>query len=84
MVKGGMNFMILSSGIEAKLSLKACRINVKATTKEMAKAIGVTEGTIYKWENGITSPELIHMKGILDFFFARGFPVAVDDINFLT
>jgi DNA-binding XRE family transcriptional regulator len=76
--------MRLSSGIEAKLSLKACRINVKASATEMAKAIGVTEGTIYKWENGITSPGLIHTTRILDFFFAKGFPVGLNDINFLS
>ena len=79
----GGEFMILSSGIEAKMSLKACRINVKASVKEMAMSIGVAESTIYKWESGISSPGVFHLEGILNFFVAKGFPVTVNDINFL-
>ena len=82
MVTGG-EFMILSSGVKAKMSLKACRINVKASVKEMAMSIGVTESTIYKWESGISAPGVFHLEMILDFFVAKGFPVTVNDINFL-
>ena len=75
--------MILSSGVKAKMSLRACRINVKASVKEMAMSIGVTESTIYKWESGISAPGVFHLEMILDFFVAKGFPVTVNDINFL-
>lgn len=34
-----------------KLSLKAYRINANLTAKEVAEIVGVTEKTIYTWEN---------------------------------
>ena len=36
--KGGENFM--------KISLKACRANVRATAREMADFVGVSEDTV--------------------------------------
>jgi DNA-binding XRE family transcriptional regulator len=66
-----------------KLSLKACRINVKATAKEMGKAIGVSEDTIYNWESGKYAPRRTHMPKILNFFEERGMRVTLDDLNFL-
>jgi len=39
-----------------KLTLKACRVNINASVKEVAKAVGVTEDTVYNWESGKYSP----------------------------
>lgn len=75
MGKGGVENM--------KLTLKACRINVKASVKEMAAAVGVSEDSIYKWENGKCAPRGKHMIKILDFFEQKGFPIQIDEINFL-
>lgn len=66
-----------------KLTLKACRVNVDATQKEMADAIGVTETTIGNWESGNTFPNAKQMGKVLDFFASKGFDVQLDDINFL-
>jgi DNA-binding XRE family transcriptional regulator len=66
-----------------KLTLKSCRVNVNASAAEMAKAIGVTEDTIYNWENGKYLPTAKNMQKILDFFASKNFPVALGDINFL-
>jgi DNA-binding XRE family transcriptional regulator len=66
-----------------KLSLKACRVNVKATAKEMGKAVGVSEDTVYNWEAGKYAPRRSQMPKILDFFAKRGMKVTLDDINFL-
>ena len=66
-----------------KLTLKACRVNVGATAKEMAMAIGVTEETIYNWECGKYSPRAKQIIKILKFFSDRGFPVELGNINFL-
>lgn len=67
-----------------KLSLKACRINVKATAKEMGKALGVSEDTIYNWECGKYAPRRSQMPKILKFFEDRGMSISLDDINFLS
>ncbi len=66
-----------------KLSLKACRINVKVTAKEMGNAIGVSEDTIYNWEAGKYAPKRRQVPKILDFFAEKGMPVTLDDLNFL-
>ena len=66
-----------------KLSLKACRVNVKATAKEMGRALGVSEDTVYNWEAGKYTPRSCQMSKILDFFAERGMTVTIDDINFL-
>jgi DNA-binding XRE family transcriptional regulator len=65
-----------------KLTLKACRINVKATARELGASVGVTEDTIYKWESGKTTPKVAQLKKILMFFADRGFNVTLDDIIF--
>lgn len=65
-----------------KLTLKACRINVKATAKELGAAVGVTEDTIYKWENGKTSPKIFQVNRMIKYFIQKGFDVTIDDIIF--
>lgn len=67
-----------------KISLKACRVNVKASAREMADYIGVTEDTIYNWESGKYSPKAVQMPKIVNFFSSKGFNIKIDDINFLS
>jgi DNA-binding XRE family transcriptional regulator len=67
-----------------KLTLQACRVNVQASVEEMAKAIGVSEDTIYNWEKGKFTPTAKNMQRILDFFASKGFIVTLSDINFLS
>ena len=67
-----------------KLSLKACRVNVNATAKEMAAYIGVTEDTIYNWESGRSAPKAYQMIKILDFFALKGFPIQLNNLKFLS
>jgi DNA-binding XRE family transcriptional regulator len=67
-----------------KLTLKACRTNVKATAKEVAEYVGVTEDTIYNWESGKYLPKATSMQKLLMFFAEKGFAVSLNDINFLT
>lgn len=66
-----------------KLTLKACRVNVNASVKETAKAVGVTEDSVYKWESGVCAPKLRHVLKLVEFFNSRGFNVTLNDINFL-
>ena len=67
-----------------KWTLKACRVNVQATAKEMADAIGVTEDTIYNWESGKYDPRAKQMAKILSFFASKGLPIKLDEIKFLS
>ena len=73
--KGGVKNM--------KLSLKACRVNVEASAKEMAKAVGVCEDTVYNWEKGKYAPSTKQLKKILAFFAAKGFSINMDNIKIL-
>lgn len=66
-----------------KLTLKACRVNVNASAKEVAKAVGVTEDTVYNWEIGKYSPRVKQMIKLLEFFESRGLSIGLSDINFL-
>lgn len=67
-----------------KWTLKACRVNVQATAKEMADAIGVTEDTVYNWESGKYAPRAKQMSKILDYFASKGLPITLNEINFLS
>lgn len=66
-----------------KITLKACRVNVKASVKEEARFVGVSEDTVYKWEGGKSAPRLGHAQKLITFYNSRGFDVSLDDINFL-
>lgn len=66
-----------------KLTLKSCRTNVKATAREAAEYVGVTEDTIYNWESGKRCPKADQMQKLLKFFEERGFSVSLNNINFL-
>ena len=66
-----------------KLSLKACRVNVNASAKEMGYAIGVCEDTIYNWESGKYAPSKAQVDKILKYFADKGFPISINNIKFL-
>ena len=40
----------------AKLSLKAARVNVNLTQEKAAEMLGISEKTLYSYENGHTFP----------------------------
>ena len=67
-----------------KWTLKACRVNIQATAKEMADAIGVTEDTIYNWESGKYAPRAKQMSKILAYFASKGLDITLNEINFLS
>lgn len=66
-----------------KISLKACRVNVNVSVKEMAAALGVSEDTVYNWESGKYSPKVVQMPKILNFLRSKGMDLQMEDINFL-
>lgn len=66
-----------------KWTLKACRVNIQATAKEMAEAVGVTEDTVYNWEKGKYSPRATQMGKILAYFASNGLVIALNEIKFL-
>ena len=66
-----------------KWTLKACRVNIQATAKEMSRVIGVTEDTIYNWESGKYAPRAKQMQKILAYFASKGLTITLDEINFL-
>ena len=43
------------------ISLAAARVNANMTQKEVAKALGVSKGTIINWEKGRNSPRYNQM-----------------------
>ncbi len=66
-----------------KMTVKACRAQVRASANDLAKAVGVSRDTIYGWESGKTAPKLTHAMRIVEFFNTKGLAVSIDDINFL-
>jgi len=49
---------------QEKISLRAARVDAGLTQKAAATAIGVTERTLSKWENGITYPNGAQLVGL--------------------
>lgn len=66
-----------------KWTLKACRVNVGASAREMAEYVGVSEDSIYKWEGFKCAPNSKHIIKVLEFFALKGCPVQIDQIKFL-
>lgn len=61
------------------MTLRAARVNVGLKQTEAAEAIGVTQNTIYRWENGISMPNLKHIPNICKTYKLNSY----DDIIFL-
>lgn len=47
-----------------KITLEACRVNVKLKQQELADEVGVSRSTIWNWENGKTSPTSVQLQKI--------------------
>lgn len=61
-----------------KMSLAAVRINAGYTQKDAAKALGISNGTLCSWENGVTFPPADMIPKICELY-----GVPYDQINFL-
>lgn len=68
--------------IRDNLTLKACRIIADIKAEEMAKFVGVTVDTIYKWEKGKSFPIAPQMVKIVNCFAQKGYLVDMNDIKF--
>ena len=64
------------------LTLKTCRLIANVKAEELAKSVGVTVDTIYKWEKGRSFPNAPQMVKILKCFANKGYIVNINDINF--
>lgn len=48
------------------ISLKAARVNAGLTQTEMAKELGVSTVTVWKWETGQTDPRFAQLQKFCD------------------
>ena len=63
--------------MQEKITLRAARVNAGLTIADAAKKIGVNADTLSRWEQGITSPSVIHLKPI-----KRAYKTRYDNIDF--
>ena len=49
-------------------NIRAFRKERRLTQEQFAEALGVTTGSVYKWESGQMTPELDMIVNIADFF----------------
>lgn len=56
--------------MKLKLSenIRVYRKQRKLTQEKLAEALGVTVGAVYKWESGLSQPELSMIVELADFF----------------
>ena len=50
--------------VKFQITLEACRVNKKLTQAEMAERLGVTQNTIFNWENGKSEPSASQLRNI--------------------
>lgn len=62
-----------------KMSLKAYRVNANLTAKEVANIIGVTEKTIYSWENNPDAFQKANWGSVIK--LAKAYGISVDDLT---
>ena len=48
--------------------IKQLRKEHGLTQEQLAEALGVTTGAVYKWENGLAMPEIKMLVELADFF----------------
>lgn len=53
---------------ETKWRLAACRVQAGYTQKEAAKALGVTEQTIIRWEQGASAPKMEYAQKLSELY----------------
>ena len=51
-----------------KITLKAARVNAGLTQKEAAKRLGVSNKTLWSWENGLSIPKANQISAICDLY----------------
>ena len=49
-------------------NIRALRRQRKLTQEQLAEVLGVTTGAVYKWESGLSAPELTMLVELADFF----------------
>ena len=49
-------------------NIRAARKQRRLTQEQLAEALGVTAGAVYKWESGLSVPELELIVELADFF----------------
>lgn len=49
-------------------NIRACRKDRRLTQEQLAEVLGVTAGAVYKWESGMSVPELDLLVEMADFF----------------
>jgi transcriptional regulator with XRE-family HTH domain len=60
------------------MTLKAARVNAGFTQKEAAEQLGVCNGTLCNWENGISFPDIQQVYKICELY-----GVSIDNLIFL-
>lgn len=50
------------------VSLKAARVNVELTQREVANQMGLNVATLVNWENGKTSPDIDQFKKLCEIY----------------
>ena len=61
-----------------KLTLKAARVNVGMTQKDVAKRLKISNKTVCSWENGDTAPNVQQVEALCGLY-----GVAYDNLIFL-
>lgn len=64
-------------------SLKNMRMKALLSQEELAKALGVSVGTINRWENGKTKPNISAMKNIRAFCAQNELPYEIIESEWL-
>lgn len=54
--------------IKLSVNIRKCRKGRSLTQEQLAEVLGVTVGAVYKWEAGLSNPELSMLMEIADFF----------------
>lgn len=60
-----------------KISLKAARINKKLSAREAAEYAGISEDTLYRYESGKSSPQIV-----IAIKLAELYGISIDKIDF--
>ena len=60
-----------------KMTLKAARVNTGLTQKEAAQKLGISNKTLWNWENGLSSPRAKQTEGI-----CKLYGISYDNLNF--
>lgn len=61
-----------------KITLASARVNVGLNQKQAAALLGVSNGTLCKWENGESFPDALQIAQICELY-----GVSYDNLNFL-